>query len=348
MATNIPLLKEPGHTDDSDLRNIILSAPRNLELHQNELISALGGMDGILIHYIDNGLLDTQQLESIKSVLVGQSSPGNQHSDTMDRMVSQSLPTYGTIVLNEDNTILHQMFSVERAECIIKYLYHRFTISIALIYSVVHAVISAYEWLAGGHKSMVQHVGALFATIFICDVLLIAHCALITLSGNRKAFFLCVKSFEFWIKLLYAVQVMVASSIYVIFDKHLGVWAYIGRTGRYLLVVAVTVLYSTVDGLPLDSTIKTAFGIVFACYVSVYAVYETFLGHSFFFEFAGMTVDILDIMASSNRVLSIFLWKQAILSTLKQGKAQIISTWINIEWIKVTPKSVALESIDQK
>merc|ERR1712242_50163 len=100
------------------------------------------------------------------------------------------------------------------------------------------------------------------------------------------------------------------------------------------------------DGLRVSHRIKSTFGILFAVYGSVYALCETFLAEPYYLEIGGLTLDMLDIIASSNRVLGIFLWKQAILSSWKPDEAQTISSAVKIEW--VTQDQSIPEMIDLK
>lgn len=325
MATSTPLLNGSSNDDTQSrmslMRNTISNSVDKLQRNRDQLVAVLGGMDGILLHYIDADVLTEQQLESIHSILL---SPPVVYS------VSQPLPTYGTIVLDETNTFLHHIFSVQSAECLIKWIYHRFTIVIAFIYCVLHVIIGAYIWI-GNHHSLSN--GFLFA-LFLFDFISSTYFILLILSGNRKAFRFCMKSFEFWIKILYAFRMMIASTTYVILKNQTSVWGVLDRLfGRYLLIMVATVLYSSMDGLRLRPRIKTAFGGTLASFVTIYAVYETLLAEPYHVQIGSFTIDLLDIMARSNRVLSVFLWKQAILSTWKQGKAQMISTWVNIEWV---------------
>ena len=62
-------------------------------------------------------------------------------------------------------------------------------------------------------------------------------------------------------------------------------------------------------------------GIAFASYVTVFAI--------FYFS-----ISVIDLIACSLRILSIFLWKQAILSIVRSNKANIISKRSKIKWVK--------------
>merc|ERR1712154_101018 len=75
---------------------------------------------------------------------------------------------------------------------------------------------------------------------------------------------------------------------------------------RLVLVVVVTVLYSSMDGLKVSSRIKTALGVAFASYVSVFAWYYTLSPEAdeCLVSVVGVDVDMQDFVTSSNRVLS--------------------------------------------
>eukprot|EP01084_Bolivina_argentea_P058337 106540_1 len=126
MATKTPLLTEKNDADAIDIEYITNLHSEQIECgatnnhNQRELVTALGGVDSILQHYLQHKLVNTKQLKTIHSILTKDSS---NIDDTSDK----EFPIYGTIVFNSSNTFLHSIFSEYRAQQIINFLYHRIT-----------------------------------------------------------------------------------------------------------------------------------------------------------------------------------------------------------------------------
>ena len=337
MATDLPLLQNTDDTDTIDAKCILTEHSETLNIGLNDrnteqmIISALGGTDAILKYYLENNILDTQQLKIVDSIL--------RECELKSNSSTTDLPIYGTIVLNTSNTFWHKICKFETAEKIITFLYHKVVATIVSILLFFHSICVAIENAPNSKsKPYMFTTAAYHGPITVIDFMAIIYAISIILSSNIKAFKFSTKTFEFWFKLFYAVGSMISSLLYITMGKGIGGFEIFLHTLRYIQVLVIVILYSLMDGINIASWIKGGIGICFAIYISVYALYYTLtetIEYGVSIQSLDITISMLDIVASTNRVLSIFLWKQTILYLWKHDKATIINTWIDIKWIDI-------------
>lgn len=328
MATGDLLLEETADetVDSASLRRLhqnLLRDGHHTESRKEELVAILGGMDKVLQFHIDQGQLSTDQMEQIHTVLTS--------VDSQPPSLSAA-PTASTVTFNEKNTFLLHLLDAHRADLLLQILYHRVTTLCAFVLMTVHAICVALQYIGNAEQS--------FGTSWYTPMALTANCLLvlyfplILLSVNRRAMKLSMKTFEFWFKFVYALRLLVSNTIYIAHDglHDTGV-GFAGTFSRFVLIVLVTVLYSSMDGLHVSSRIKTALGVAFVSYISVFAFYYTTDADPYLMRVVGFEVDLVDLIASSNRVLSLFILKQALLYSWKADQATVISTQVNIQWI---------------
>ena len=303
MATDSLLLNSVAYNDIIDAQCVLnqhsqlLTSGCNIERDQEKIISAMGGIDTILQHYLQNRLLDSIQLRSIHSILKENKSKTSSLQD---------LPIYGTITLDTKNTFLHQIFNYQTAENIINFVYHRYVATFLFICIAYHSISVGIEYIHD-RSSWFRSPGYQYP-VFCIDTMAISYFILVILSVNRKAFKFSIKSFEFWLKLYYAVGLLISSYLYIIYEKHMTGKELLLHGARYVQVITVIIVYSLMDGINISSWIKAALGVAFAVYISVFAIYYTFLESAGYeLELFGSSISLVDFIASSNRVLSIFL-----------------------------------------
>ena len=326
-----PLLEEVDYTEKEiiDAEYILNRHSRLLSEGLDEdtakkILFALGGADGILKFYLENKFLETDKLETIHSILwVSQINADNGTDETV---------TTGSIELHPKNTFIHQIFEYETAEKIINFLYHRYVAIFVFICILYHSINVAIEYIWASTDNAYFSSLAYHIPIVTIDTISITYFIAIILSINIKAFILSIKTFEYWFKFWYSIQLLISTIVYIVYTKYNN-WYLMYRIIGCCQVIVVTVLYSLMDGINISSRMKGGFGIAFALYISVFAIYYTIVETSDFdINFMGSDVSLLDIVASTNRILSIFLWKQAILYIWKKNKATIINMDVDIKW----------------
>eukprot|EP01083_Nonionella_stella_P141775 437469_1 len=344
MATETLL---PGSTTD-DI--IIIDTNYVSELHsdlintgkscgdERQLVQVLGGIDEILQHYLQQQLLNPTQLQSIHSILTANTTNACTTVNAMESLsvdmdgVDHHLPIFGTIVLNTKNTFLHQLCSAHQAEQILNILYHKLTVSSVVITLLYHNICVAIEYFST--IPWFDSVGYLVSEL-MADVIAVSYIICIMLSVNKTAIKFTLSTFEFWLKFLTAIVLGTCTYLYDALDPDVSVLQKLVHRACFTEVWVAVTLYSVMDGLNIKPGIKAILAIGFACYISVFALYYTLFEQTdqMITLWDGCAISLLHMIASTNRILSIFLWRQAILFIWKKDKATIISTWIDIKWV---------------
>ena len=339
MATSVPLLSGSNDIEmiDIDLvtrmhsKHIKLANKHSAEMRE-QLIAALGGIDCIIENYVMHNIIDQEQLNLIHSIL------SKKELSNSDIDLNHNPPIYGTIILNSKETFLHNIFSATTTDKIINLLYHKFIATFLGFCLLFHAIcvflrfIVIVEWF----DSFIYRI-----PFSIFNLTAFFYLSLIVLTVNRRAFSLCVKSFEFWIKIYYAMQFTLASFVIDFQDVNFTASDRFTHLCYYLQIILVVLVFSLMDGLNIAVWKKSSMAVGFALLISVFAVFDTITDD---FDYAldidgiPFSIPLTDLITSSNQILAIFLWKQSIMLVWKRNKATIISTWINIKWINDNEK----------
>ena len=170
---------------------------------------------------------------------------------------------------------------------------------------------------------------------------------LIILSVNIKCFKLIIKSFEFWFKMFYFVQYCVAQWIYyyILIDSHewdfytidsksnvqtynLEIFTFTLSTIRTLLG---GLIFISLDALQIKLWIKTFFGIAAAGLLTFNAIRYTFFADLYGVDNSiihvkalNLSISLTSIMGNALQILSIFVWKQVILSILRKNRCILV------------------------
>eukprot|EP01083_Nonionella_stella_P068300 181260_1 len=318
----------------------------------SNLVHILGGIDCILRDYLTkpNLILSTQQLHHITQTLTTPNEYQQQHKPTSLTMVTDVTHTtqhnnsnpppiehthlHHMYTFDVNNTFLHLLCGQTTAKRIKKALRNIY-IQTAICLNLL--IYFALDFIFPGF------IAPIFGIAVTCG-LWIPYGICWVLSSNRKAFYLILKSFEFWYKSVYSVIFGVLIVIYLwrlnASRGALSSKLYLALNAliRLIWVPILTVGVSTFDAVKVSKKWKCMFSICIALISTFDAVVYQFVENTdddyvIDIESTGHSVSFQSMLASASRGLSIFFWKQAIFVLLRTRKAITIHNTPVIQWI---------------
>ena len=311
------------------------------ENKSTDLITVLGGMDNILKHYLSNADelgLDTIKLQQIDNILDSIKTPKVAQLQT-------SLET-PILALSRKNTFIHKWFKESTADKINNIITGKIGLWFLGILSLVALTNSglsqAYIWFGSGATRLeMLEITDILATFLI--ILGIIYYILILLCMNKTATKMIITSFEFWFKLSYYVR-------YVIFDQ-IFYYRFIGKsifnifdvTSNHIAFLLFMLIYSFIDALCLPIKIRNIVLIIGALVWTLPAISSTYMDlhlhndQRYLKLWNGkFTIDLVYWIATSWRIVSIFVWRQTVLSFMYRNKniATLIANSIVIKWVE--------------
>ena len=158
------------------------------------------------------------------------------------------------------------------------------------------------------------------------------------LSCNKSAFKLVVRGFDFWIKTLYGMMF----GLCLFYDNHRGV-STLEHINDCINVIGATLTVTFVassDAVPPAFSRKWKIGwtTFIAIIYSLYSINYQFLApaekdHIIHIEITNSSFSFYSFLASSSRILAIFMWKQVINTYRKNGRCSAISYSPYIQWV---------------
>lgn len=158
------------------------------------------------------------------------------------------------------------------------------------------------------------------------------------LTANRRCMKLILQSFEFWFKLLYLSQFIIALLIYwyVLLDPDVGSTEYylelVKVSFYYLMFIPLIVVLTSFDAFHVSLSMKTTFAAICATMASFQLILYTFYYDPASVELFGYEISVTSMITGSSQILSIFFWKQAILSVVKRNRCILIKYSPYIKW----------------
>eukprot|EP01083_Nonionella_stella_P317347 1154930_1 len=245
-------------------------------------------------------------------------------------------------VLDANDTFLHALFGAINATKIKQIVEHKWMlVSLVLLGAVLVAVGVIF-----GDSNMV--VNAYHITV-VC-LLMLPWLVLKHLLFNKVAFKLCLQSFDYWIKLWYGLIMRI-----MWFIPSMSLSNIIPRVIDVILIVLSISYIASLDAVHSTRTKKLMVSVLLAVTYSVLAI------HSHIFpndqndykimipSTNGMNViSTRSLVASSSRILSIFMWKQSYKAWKSTGRAIAISTAPRLTWIDTTGTAQKLDGTATK
>ena len=329
--------------------------------YSNEIIDSLGGIDNILKTYISitktyhdqhdhefNDLLTHDQINQIYKILSNDDNDNDDNdNDDNDNNKSGTLITY---YFNQTDTFLHSIcLNEEIANKIINLLFDKKLFLVTAIIAIPYSIITAFFSESFGSES-IHSISGFFVFEIIFQSIVIFYCILVILSCNRRTFKFVVKEFDFWVKIYYSIGALIANSIYIRcldFDKNRIIWIDLSS----VLITFIVFVFSLIEGYYVSWKVIFGFGLIMSIIFSLQAIRFTMFydePEQYIKVFPGVKFGLLAYFSEAYRVLSIFLWKQTIMSAWTKGQ-KCISLYIspNIQWNKKNKTITKMTEIQQ-
>eukprot|EP01084_Bolivina_argentea_P306625 529882_1 len=326
MATETPLLQsfeleiqtEQDITNElvKENHNVLVNNGLHIEYKTNELIEIFGGVDNILKFYLShNDSLNKSQLTQINDIIVSTT------LDNQNNNINTKLTDYNTqlqiIEVSRSDTFYHLIMNKSIANTIINFLLSKVTAvcaGILLMCSVITHIIGVstdptYQW----------PMAVLFALLMI----------LLLLSVNRLLCIRTIFTFDFFVKMIYAIRLFLCKTIPP-HHRSTDIPEHIGDTNYILLVATISFL----DGLQMNIKVKIILvGLVSVLY-SLHAIDYTFFHDPYTYNLFGeWNLDITALEAGSYRVIALFAWVQTYRLVVGSNMSTMIAKPLKIQWI---------------
>eukprot|EP01083_Nonionella_stella_P173473 598514_1 len=226
-----------------------------------------------------------------------------------------------------ENTFLYR-FLPEVAEKLTFYVWHQNVMGPVCLLTFAWYIAAILFEVSDRSKAFFIMEIIYFAFFFVYFVLTI-------LTVNQEAFWILIKTFDLWIKVYAAIKIIVASFMYYphvdLYSERSYIIIYIYRINSTFVVI----LFSFVDGFNVSWRKFFVFGVILSVLFSITAWRLTFDDRPdrLYYFSENHSLSMVSQIASADRLLSIFLWKQTIKMGWKRGKASVaIKHSAKIKW----------------
>ena len=296
-------------------------------INETRLIEILGGADAILQHYISSNNLQpfTQtQLHELNLLITDHN--GN---DTPHHRSSPS--TISILPISSQNTFMHRICGYRIADKIMNILFSKLLIIIISLVCIIRLSIGLL-WSSG----VIPWSQICWIYSWIAALIMILFVIPSLLALNITTTKIILSSFEFYIKVVYALKFGICWMIY--WDSTPEY-----KNLPYYLVFAVATLmivlwYALMDGLQLSLRVKIGIGVTVSLWFLYWSTYSTlvlreaYLVELHFWDYYSLEIDLREWTASSCRIVTVFICKQTIYSLWRPSESTLLATRVKTVW----------------
>eukprot|EP01084_Bolivina_argentea_P285955 490463_1 len=229
-------------------------------------------------------------------------------------------------IFDVNDTFLHSMFSQINADKIEKLINNKILFLLLIIAALIGEVLAYIQKV--NEVSYTVYWLTLYLLVII-PWLIVKH-----LSFNKHAFKLCIKTFDYWIKNGYGIMFCAA---FAFRNTAFNILNIIFSCVNMVAWVMIISLISSFDAVHTSKCKKFLISAGPAMLFSLNAIlFQFFVSEEYYIL---PTISSRSIIASSSRVLAIFLWKQTINTWYRKGNAVSISCVPNVIWTDITTNS---------
>eukprot|EP01084_Bolivina_argentea_P254936 428697_1 len=326
-----------------DSRNIILNTVRqnHIDLMDNnqsidtaivELVNILGGIDVLLQQLLSPSncsQLTNDELSQINGVLASFSNNKVTELTEVSNDWDDIQSVISVKMVDERNTFLHRVCCKKYkpvADELVNYLFGKYLIWCWGFLMITLVVITTIDYIIGSISTFVMLFKDLFTVI-----LTLPFCIIWVLSLNISVTKQIMKKFEFWFKFFYFMRYWICSS--VIYNNHKTAQEIAGNIFVDITLFLLYIIYCFMDGLKLSSTFKVFVLVSGSIYMTVLAIYWTFLiDKTENISIYTLNIDLKILTATSLRTVVVFMWKQTVLSWLKPNSSTYFKQPISINY----------------
>eukprot|EP01084_Bolivina_argentea_P096724 173873_1 len=302
--------------------------------NRNEIIESLGGIDTILSDYLnpENKMsLTENQLQSLHQILT------SDYKTNQPNQEEENSVTNISIRLNKVDTVIHSIFNFDTACNMVTYIYNKLLLTIIMIINFIWVFLLIYEYIHYKSWSVSYYILKVF-----CMTINTIYGIFIVLTVNQKALIISIKSFEFWFKMILALQVSILH-VFLKYHQHTPSLEMTAYVMEKLTLTLLIITFATIDGYQASLRLKIFAGIGISLGMAAISLYLTFIvkqnDNSIVYITSNIHVSISSLFGmfvSGFRLLAIFLWKQTMLSMLRPGKCVNLRYSPRLQWIIIS------------
>ena len=329
MDTGIPLLThvDINHSVDSidiqhitNLHQLLIDSKKDLNYKMQELVDAMGGLNAMLQLYLSAQSSSKQDLIQIHNILLS---------------VSKSSPTTCTFTpilqVSTTNTFLHRICDDHIALKIRNIVFSKFIniyITLGWVGWIICILLNQFQT----ENDITTQIFNVYYWLF-CPVFII-FCIFSLLSLNIITTKYILNTFEFWFKLFYFIRFWICGTIVLKMNPD-------EQFKRQLALISFFIfflLYCLLDGLKATYKYKAgvlAFGAIYVSLIALIATFQSKVEYYWEWNFLGHNdnINVTSLVASSLRIVAIFMWKQTFYPMYRSDRATLIKKSVKIEWI---------------
>lgn len=312
-------------------------ADANLDGHANEIVAALGGIHQILNEYIristeyeTEELLKSVQMQHISDLISDNRAENalnavpNDHENNInhtfwDKMYSMAKLKDDTFHLSRSGTLLHSIISTRYGDYVDRLVAWPFSKYALMTLVIVTFPLIGLSLLMGDDSHWFLSVWLIIQIIFIL------YLSLCILSCNKPIFYLVLSGFDFWVKIGYGIAAAICYIIYIRAEKtdSSSIQVVVVDVGAVSLVFVI-VMVSLMEGYVVNWKLSFLLGLIMSLFISYQAIQLTLFSSDRedvdIRLSTNVTFGILEFLASAMRVLSLFFWKQTLMTAYTRGE----------------------------
>eukprot|EP01084_Bolivina_argentea_P178775 309008_1 len=353
MSTFLQLSESVNDTNDPQqvydikalkkLHDAQLSNGENNNDQTLNIVDALGGIDLILTHYLDEdnkNTLNQQQLQQIKEIMSSpnkykQNHPTLHSLSTINKHHDQSTKPqeysgkYLQYEFLKNNTFLKSVWGETKAQKITEIIYSKYTMSFICFITLIGETLwfIAYNYWFG-----------VLLIILIKSFITIPYFIIIIMSSNRTSFKLITSSFEWWFKTLNGLFMATIYAVYW-YQHNNSILCAINYVINAMFVVVGVVLFGSMDAMyHFNKKWKIFCSAVAATAYLFYSIYFQFFiseqdDYIIRIPITQSAISFASMISSSGRILFIFFAKQSVLPFIRKNRSISINYHPFIKWL---------------
>ena len=297
-------------SDLNENHQLLMKKGETIDAHK--LIEILGGADKILKHYqSSNNLSHLQEINQFQ---------------TFQKQNDANIQS-PVLSISSQNSFLHEIFGIDIANKVTKFMYSRLVISILVIEAVIWFTIHTLDELQLV-PDYLEIYYIIYSLLFCIKVFI--YIILFLIAMNKIITKSILKTFEYHFKMFYGIRYIICGAIAWKGD--------IIDNFSYIRLFLILLAFGLLDGLKLPLRVKATILIAVSTLWSLTVFRLTFADNEPYivslnpWSNSGLKVDLANWATSSLEIITIFAWKQTIFLLFRPKQSTLIKKSVIIVW----------------
>ena len=310
-----------------------LSQDRYNDINTNQLVTTLGGIDAILSHYLSSQCtiqLSQLQLQNIQTIITSE-----RNNDS--NIIAEKAPLY---TFKKSKTLIQQIANDSITDTLHNFVYSK---TAACILATIGCILVPYwiyvSLIANPNDDNFNYIRlGLDIGRLLFEIIMLFWAIMIILTVNMDVFILSIKQFLFWFKLFQCIGFCITQWIIIGYFK---IWTYttLGTVAQIFFAIALfcfVMIICALDAFHAPRKLKIFLSLMFALLWTV-ATLETMMNPgredlTKITVFKYWTFSVYSMYFYSQKILSVFFWKQTIFLIMYPNKCVNIRTTPYYKW----------------